>query len=247
MGDTPAYEALEYDDDSEDENQRTVLEEPPLGSDDDVSDSDSDEPLLNTVRGRLERDVGGQWDGGASHQVHGGRGAVRGHGARRARGAGRSRGARHSRGAGRVRGSQRGRGSGRGRGVGCPRDTQGRRGRVGGVRGHGTDQSQETVGEERDDGWVEAGRIPHIRRFSENPGPKGNAEDLGEARPIDLFLNFFDENLLNHLVVETNRYAAQCPGLHPYYGPCPRYIYLYTILSLIFSPVTFACDGNYLS
>ena len=199
---TANISGLEMDDefysDEDNNNHRSVLEEAPLGSDVDVSDSDSnpdngaaDLILLTPVTQRVR---------GAGHR----------RGARRARGsAGRGSSGRGGLGRG---------GKGRARG-------RGRRGGAGRGRGRTEDQRQDAGLDEGDEGWVEAGRKPHIKRFTETPGPKGEAADLAGkdgTRPIDFFLVFCDENLLDHLVVETNRYAAQSLGLDPYHGPLPR-------------------------
>ena len=61
-------------------------------------------------------------------------------------------------------------------------------------------EQQEEVIEE---GWHKAGRNPHVGRFLESPGPKGEAGTLLESggKPIEFFKLFFDNELLDLLTV----------------------------------------------
>jgi hypothetical protein len=45
--------------------------------------------------------------------------------------------------------------------------------------------------------------------FTKNAGPQFHL--LPDAEPMDYFTLFFNDELLNNIVVETNRYARQLP------------------------------------
>ena len=65
--------------------------------------------------------------------------------------------------------------------------------------------------EGRDATFHEAGWDPTVLAFNETPGPKKEAYTLNSsADPIEFFNLFLTDELLDVLVLETNRYAAQC-------------------------------------
>ena len=60
-------------------------------------------------------------------------------------------------------------------------------------------------------GWVKDGWKPRDIPFSGEPGATAAAGHLGaESEPVDYFGLFLTDELLQMLVVETNRYAKQC-------------------------------------
>ena len=189
---------------SADDGNETLYEMPNMDSD--ASDSESNEDV-----DRLERAEVDRWERADQR-----RGRGRGRGKRRGGCATRGR-----RGGARGGAAGRGRTRGRGRGRGRPRV----------MLEFEVEHDDQEDGAEADgglpvyeDGWGEAGRVPHIGRFKETPGPKGEAKTSldNEEGPIELFNIFFDDQLVDQLVTETNRYAAQQLGLPPYFGPTLR-------------------------
>ena len=59
--------------------------------------------------------------------------------------------------------------------------------------------------------WFSDGWKPKDIPFTGQPGPTALVDDLGpDSKPVDFFEKFLTNELLERLVVETNRYAAQC-------------------------------------
>ena len=60
-------------------------------------------------------------------------------------------------------------------------------------------------------GWVKDGWKPRDIPFTGEPGATALADHLGaDDLPVDYFKLFLTDDLLQMLVVETNKYAKQC-------------------------------------
>ena len=112
-----------------------------------------------------------------------------------------------------------GRGRARGRGQSTPitpsrgRGTRGRGARGRGTRGRGRGRGtgalvQQTV----ISAWTDAGiQTPNDIPFSGNPGI---TQDSTNFEPTDYFELFFDDDIINHLCIQTNLYAKQFQDLN---------------------------------
>ena len=100
-----------------------------------------------------------------------------------------------SRGRSRGSGHGHGRGRGRGRGRGCGR---GRNGRATASRGDTTDEDEEQ--------WSKNATDIMVNEFTESVGPTFPLS----SEPVDVFLNLFPPHIIDIIVTETNRYAAEC-------------------------------------
>lgn len=59
--------------------------------------------------------------------------------------------------------------------------------------------------------WFSDGWKPRDIPFTGQPGPTALLADLGpDSKPVEYFEKFLTDELLEMLVVETNRYAEQC-------------------------------------
>ena len=106
------------------------------------------------------------------------------------------------------------RGGGRGRGKGT------RRGR-GRSQGRGQQQARESEsGEEEGNEWSSESSSVVVEPFNQAVGPITTVE----ANPVDTFTSLFTPALIDHIVSETNRYAALClTSTHQGEGPPPTW------------------------
>ena len=174
--------------------------------DDDVVDSDTssaeDEPVL---------DIGDQTNFSASigsessepetvpgHQIRGGQ--------RRGRGRGQSRG--------RGRGQRLGRGRGRGQSHSVeqgPESENQSSGEEGENESLGEEQNNQSTSRERNAAWrwsPNKMQVPNSTIvYADKPSPKGDS--LNSNTPLDFFELFLDNDMVDRIVEETNRYACQ--------------------------------------
>ena len=100
------------------------------------------------------------------------------------------------------------RGRGRGRGIG--------RGRV----EVGVEGSPATPGGEEESEWSSTLTDISVEQFDRDTGPSISISSC----PVDVFLSFFTPQLIDHIVTESNRYAAACLRVtHQGNGPVPEW------------------------
>ena len=133
--------------------------------------------------------------------VNHGRGRGRGKGRGCGRSTGRSRSTGRGEGRGCGRSTVRGRGRGRSRGRG-----RGRTGNQGRESATNDNEEQENTANEQ---WEETNWEPQNIPFTGIPGPAAAAADLEEDDPMKFFQLFMDDNIIEHIVQQTNLYAEQ--------------------------------------
>ncbi|XP_061585716.1 piggyBac transposable element-derived protein 4-like [Cololabis saira] len=71
----------------------------------------------------------------------------------------------------------------------------------------------------QDPDWQESDWQPHKIPFSARPGPQSAAAEMTSESPADFFELFLTDELLGHIVEQTNLYARQYFEAHPYTPP----------------------------